>query len=249
MFGNNIELDKFTLNPPVDLEEQHEEPGSVHQGNLKAKPSQRLSDWMAKMLANQGQLIRLAQESLDKRDKKHKSVNQLRFPPTSYDAGSYVLLRPPEGKATKFSSPWHGPYKVVQMRGDGVMIQNLVNHKTRLVHLQQLKPFIYDPHTLDPKSVAMRDYHEFAIDRIMAHRGSPNNKTQMSFLVRWLGYDEADDTWVDWGELLSTDQLHTYLRDNNLKHLIPRSYRKVQLRDGDGDIAAISLVLKNDGLF
>jgi hypothetical protein len=47
----------------------------------------------------------------------------------------------------------------------------------------------------------------------------------MSFLVRWTGYSEADDVWVDWKELRGTDQLHLYLSQHDMKHLIPRSYR------------------------
>jgi hypothetical protein len=246
IFGNSIQLDKFIFHPPGSLEEEEHESDLVHRPSTASSPHRRLSDWMAKMLANQAHLVRIAQESLDERDAKHKTVKQLRFPPTSYDAGTYVLLRPPEGQATKFSAPWHGPYKVIQTLRDGVQIQNLVNHKTRVVHIQQLKPFLYDPHTLDPKSVAMRDYHEFAIDRILEHRGNPRDKTRMSFLVRWLGYGEEDDTWADWGELRATDQLHDYLRQQGLRTLIPRNYREVQLRDQTDDIAAISDVLKND---
>jgi hypothetical protein len=111
---------------------------------------------------------------------------------------------------------------------------------------RQLKPLIYETDTLDPNSVAVRHYQEFAISHIVSHEGTPSDNTKMTFLVRWLGYGLEEDTWVDWGALLATEQLHAYLRANNLKRLIPKSYQTVQLRDNETSVAAIVPTVKKD---
>ena len=48
-------------------------------------------------------------------------------------------------------------------------------------------------------------------------------KTQWSFRVRWQGYDESCDEWLDWNQLKHVEALHKYLRRNNLAKFIPKS--------------------------
>ncbi len=48
-------------------------------------------------------------------------------------------------------------------------------------------------------------------------------KTQWSFKVRWAGYDESFDEWLDWTQLRDVEALHKYLRRNNLAKFIPKS--------------------------
>jgi hypothetical protein len=229
VFGNSIDLDRMILNPPVAPEVSVPRTRSCGSALRQAPGEQPLSEWMGKMLKNQSLLIKLAQDDLDARDYKHITANRLIGPRTEFPAGSYVLVSPPEGKGTKLSSPWHGPYRVVTSSQDTLTIQNLVNHKDRKVHIKQVKPFEYDPATVDPKSIALRDYQEFEIETIIDHTGDPKNRTEMKFLVRWLGYSPSDDVWVDWNELKGTDQLHLYLQQHNMKSLIPRSYRTSKL--------------------
>jgi hypothetical protein len=230
VFGNAIDLDRMILNPPPDALEvsQRTRTRSCGSAHHQAPGEPALSEWMGKMLKNQALLIKLAQDDLDARDYKHIQANRLINPRQQrnpFTVGSYVLVSPPEGKATKLASPWQGPYRIVTSLNDQLTIQNLVNHRDRKVHVSQVKAFEYDPYRTDPKSVALRDYQEYAIDEIIDHNGDPTNRTEMSFLVRWLGYTEADDVWVDWNELKGTEQLHQYLIKHNMKRLIPRSYR------------------------
>ena len=68
----------------------------------------------------------------------------------------------------------------------------------------------------------MHDEREFEIDHVRAHRGDRNDKTNMTFLVRWTGFSESEDSWEPWENLRNTDALHQYLRDNRMRSLIPR---------------------------
>ena len=71
----------------------------------------------------------------------------------------------------------------------------------------------------------MQDQQEFLIDHIVTHNGDPKNKTQMMFKVRWLGYNEEDDTWEPWIHLRDTLQLKEYLDSHQLSSLLRK--RKV----------------------
>ena len=53
-------------------------------------------------------------------------------------------------------------------------------------------------------------------------------KTERSFKVRWSGYDETFDKWLDWNEIKNVDKLHEYLRSQNLGRHIPRSQQKLE---------------------
>jgi hypothetical protein len=230
VFGNSIDLDRMILTPPPVAPEVNTctRTRSNRSAPCQAPGEPALSSWMGKMLKNQSLLIKLAQDDLDARDYKHITANRLTGPlrgSSEFPVGSYVLVSPPEGKGSKLSCPWQGPYRVVTSLADQLTIQNLVNHRDRKVHVKQVKPFIYDETTTDPKSVALKDYQEFEIDKIIDHNGDPTDRMAMSFLVRWTGYSEADDVWVDWIELRGTDQLHLYLFQHDMKRLLPRSYK------------------------
>jgi hypothetical protein len=232
VFGNAIDLDRMILNPPPAAPEVSDRTRtrSYRSAPCQAPGEPAISSWMDKMLKNQALLIKLAQDDLDARDYKHITANRLTGPllgSSEFPVGSYVLVSPPEGKGSKLASPWQGPYRVIQQspNADQLTIQNLVNHRDRKVHVKHVKPFLYNPNETDPKSVALKDYQEFEIEKIINHNGDPSDRTAMSFLVRWTGYSEADDVWVDWKELKNTDQLHLYLSKHNMKRLLPRSYQ------------------------
>ena len=117
---------------------------------------------------------------------------------------------------------WQGPMQVVNRVGSKYTVRNLITHKTDDVHVTRLKPFDYDETRTDPREEAMHDEREFEIDHVRAHRGDRNDKTNMTFLVRWTGFSESEDSWEPWENLRNTDALHQYLRDNRMRSLIPR---------------------------
>ena len=43
--------------------------------------------------------------------------------------------------------------------------------------------------------------------------------------VEWLGYDETHNSWEPYANLRDSDQLHVFLRQNNLLRLIPKKFR------------------------
>ena len=115
--------------------------------------------------------------------------------------------------------------QAVNRVGSKYTVKDLITHKDEDVHVTRLKQFQYDAEHTDPREVAMHDQEEFEIDHIITHRGDRHDKTAMTFLVRWQDFGEAEDSWEPWENLRNTDALHTYLRANRMKTLIPASGR------------------------
>ena len=53
----------------------------------------------------------------------------------------------------------------------------------------------YDASVTDPLGVPWRDHMEYFIDKILEHCGDFKKKTEIEFLVSWLGYAWQHITW------------------------------------------------------
>jgi hypothetical protein len=206
LFGGAVNLDRglFTNKP-------------INENVLK------VSAHADKMLARQQLLLKVAREHQLEKDEAHLASGVGTV--TEYPINSYVLVeyvgRPPD----KFTTRWKGPMQVINKVGSKYTVQDLITKKLDDIHVTRLKRFDYDAARTDPREVAMHDQSEFEIDRIIAHRGDRKNKTTMTFLVHWLGFSDAEDSWEPWENLRHTEQLHHYLRNNRMVSLIPQSNR------------------------
>jgi hypothetical protein len=125
--------------------------------------------------------------------------------------------RPPN----KLQTIRKGPTRVVALNKDAYDVFDLVNRKIDTVHVSRLYPFYYDPEKVDPENVAIRDQGEFIVTEIVDAITDPTlPKNRWSFRVRWQGYNESFDEWLDWSELRNVEALHTYLRK---ARFIPKS--------------------------
>lgn len=115
-----------------------------------------------------------------------------------------------------------GPLKVVNTYGTRYSLQNLINGETRDVHVSRIRPFLSSDTSLDNmRAVAIRDHHEYVVEKILEHTGDPKRRSTLEFKVRWQGYSDEHDSWEPWKNLRLVDKLHDYLRENNLSKLIP----------------------------
>ena len=88
-------------------------------------------------------------------------------------------------------------------------------------YVSDMKPFIFNADLVDPVDVARRDYMEFFIENAISYRGNFKRKTELEIQVKWLGHDETHNSWEQYANLRESDQLHIFLRQNNLLQLIP----------------------------
>jgi Chromo (CHRromatin Organisation MOdifier) domain len=115
--------------------------------------------------------------------------------------------------------------KVVSGSDSRYLLCDLITHKQKVYHVSDMKPFIYDPAVTTPLDVARRDYMEFLVETIIDHRGNIKRKTDLEFLVSWLGYDDRDNSWEPYSNLRDAGKLHDYLTQNNMRQLIPAKFR------------------------
>ena len=134
-------------------------------------------------------------------DAKHlaKGSNQKK---TEFNIGDYVLVayEKDDHKApTKLHPVLRGPCRVVnrvvRSEGDVYTVQHLDSVKCEDFHVKLLRQFNHDSRFTDPISVATTDNQSFVVEAIRSHKFSSKqqNKSNMSVLVKWLGFDEP--TW------------------------------------------------------
>ena len=88
-----------------------------------------------------------------------------------------------------------------------------------------MKHFIFNADLADPVDVARCDYMEFFIENVISYRGNLKRKTELELQVKWLGFDQTHNSWEPYANLRDSDQLHVFLRQNNLLRLIPKKFR------------------------
>ena len=66
----------------------------------------------------------------------------------------------------------------------------------------------------------------FQVEKILKHKGTKARRVQMEFRVKWLGYDDSDNSWVKWKDISHNALLHNYLREHNMATIIPPQYTR-----------------------
>ena len=181
------------------------------------------------MLSLQDKLVDLAQKRQHDKDEEHMKKRRSNNAITEFRHNSFVLIQYPDSAMgprapTKLHTPWKGPMRVVSNIGAEYIVHDLVQNKDIPIHVTRMKVFEHDPKRTDPLAIAARDNEEFEIDFIVSHSGNPKRKSDMDFLVRWLGYDASEDLWLPWSQVRNVPALHTYLRENGMTKLIPKEH-------------------------
>jgi Chromo (CHRromatin Organisation MOdifier) domain len=115
---------------------------------------------------------------------------------------------------------WFGPMKVISNLLSEYVLLDLVTKKEKNIHVKRIKQFHFSP-TADPLDIARRDYLEFFVEEILAHRGNVKKVSTLQFFVKWQGYPDSSNSWESWANLRLVTPLHEYLRSHQLSRLIP----------------------------
>ena len=115
------------------------------------KPSTSVDEFVQNRQKAFQRAFELVRANLNKNQKRRNALYNQRVHGPLYEDGQKVLLHSPAvpvGQTAKFSSPWRGPYVIVQCLNDVTyQIRELSTNKESVVHYDRLKPFFEKPAT------------------------------------------------------------------------------------------------------
>jgi hypothetical protein len=200
-------------------------------GESKPSGESTISNFIDQSVALQSKIQKGVAEAIHNANAQHEAAFSTAY--TEFVVGSYVICKYPDdglgtaGKLSKLKTPWKGPMRVLKRVDDQYTVLNLASRKEETVHVSRLNPFYYDSLYVDPTEIALRDKGLYIVDKVVDHLPTkPSMKSKMTFRVRWKGYDETDDSWLPWRELIHNVALHKYLKEIGLRKWIPTDHRR-----------------------
>ena len=175
MFGNIIDLDENILTAPSVLQTAIDLPSAVQS-----------------MIEVQDSFISTATSLRNEADQLRLSLHA--SPDPDLPAGTYVLIQYTGQPPSRLHTPWFGPMKVISNQLSEYVLLDLVTKKEKHIHVKRIKQFHFSP-TSDPLDIARRDYLEFFVEEILAHRGNVKKVSTLQFFVKWQGYPDSSNSW------------------------------------------------------
>lgn len=180
MFGRSPnEWKDYTKNPPVDIPYDYQDQLSKWKEHQDKMISVLLPAISQKILTSKNQMV-------SRLNKTRKAIM-----PKTLPMGTEVYLVDPV-KANKWQPKYLGPYTVVRRAHHGgyVLRDSTGDILDRHVTIDQLKVLSSKKkHSADDKDAEV----EYVVEAVRDHRG--DNPSNYEFLVKWVGYPEADNSW------------------------------------------------------
>jgi len=136
-----------------------------------------------------------------------------------FQEGDLVLFRlnPDQPLPTKLSSPFLGPYRVIQQRKNDVECKHVVMGTIKWFHVTRLKKF--HGTEKDAYQAALLDADQHVVRRILRWKGDPMKRTYMEFKVEfedgdiiWLPYSKDLDESIQFGSYIESTPMLFPLR-------------------------------------
>jgi len=115
---------------------------------------------MDEWISRQNTLLLVARENQQQSDQHRLVENDAEI--TDYPINSYVFYTPPMDRGNKLLSKHKKPYQVIGHEHFIYIIEDLIRGKRIQMHIHNLRPFIFDPHHIDPVDIAQQNEQEFA---------------------------------------------------------------------------------------
>ena len=156
------------------------------------------------------ELLKVAQE-------RQKAYADKRRRDVSYEVGDKLLLNTKNVRDRSLGTPklmprWVGPYQVLERVGNVAYRLDLPSEMKMhpVFHVSLLKPWVEgDRQQPPPPRLLMDGQLVWTVDRILDHR-SGKRKNLKEFLVRWEGYDKANDSWEPEANILDPTLVQDY---------------------------------------
>jgi hypothetical protein len=154
------------------------------------EPEVPQSTYASSLLQIQKDLMDKLRELIRQQDKNHLATYDTKR--TEFPIGSLVLCQWREGKPpSRLHCQWKGPLKVISFQQSEYLLLDFITNTEQSYHVKNLKQFLCDPLLVNPVDVARRDYSEYFIHNILAHKGDIKKLSTLTFLVD-TDYDESE---------------------------------------------------------
>jgi hypothetical protein len=140
-----------------------------------------------------------------------------------YKEGDLVWL---EGKNLRINQPTaklaprrHGPFKIIQ-------VMSAVNYRLELptqwsihpvFHIDLLTPYketiMHGPNFTQPAPELIDGEEEYSVEKILDSRHF-GRRRRLQYLVKWEGYPDAENTWVDKDDVFADDKVREFKASN-----------------------------------
>ena len=156
-----------------------------------------------------------ARAALEATQKKQKRHYDARHSPATFGTGDLVLLRAQEPK-NKFAKRWIGPFRIVRMVGElsaqlrryrqspSMEIVNPEREKSESIVEKGVRP----DSTSHREGALAKDNKEYEVEAIKEERMLPRHQ----YLVKWDGWSERHNEWVDASEVNAPEAIATFKR-------------------------------------
>ena len=120
---------------------------------------------------------------------------------TEYQPGQLVLFQPNSSKfkPSKLYPRFKGPYEVVSTYKADITCTHIVMRFEVVFHMSWLKPF-FGTHD-EAFRIALVDYNQYEVRKIVAYRGDPEKRSTMDFLVL---FSDDSQVWIPYNSDLAT---------------------------------------------
>jgi len=129
-----------------------------------------------------------------------------------FQPGDLILYRYPVGKPkpTKLSSPYLGPYKVIQQIKNDVQARHMTMGTIRTFHVTDIQLFIGNED--EARRLSQTDADQHQIQQIRAYIGDPSTRSTCEFEVE---FADGSVLWLPWSkDLFTTVYYEDFCRSN-----------------------------------
>jgi hypothetical protein len=177
-------------------------------------------EYLVKLREMQAVLIKTTQEFLKKNSRNRVTDGGVFVQEDpQFTVGQFVLLNYPNRPPNKLAGLYRGPLVITAIdRPDMIRIKDLITNKESIVHTSRLRVFRHPKEMTLEEAIALAavDLDEFYVEKVVSHEEKGKNPKNWKYLVRWLGYEEGDDSWLNWSAVKDLEALEEYALSKNI---------------------------------